>query len=323
MEFKDYYTTLGVSKKASSDEIQKAYRKLARKYHPDVNRTPEAEEKFKEITESYEVLKDPEKRKTYDQFGQNWKHYQGSGGMPPGFENFRVDFGGGGGGSGFSSFFESLFGGGGSPFGGGGGGNPFAGGDPFGGGFRQGGPGGGFASRGQDQEARIALTLEEAARGGGRDISITDPASGEIKTYSINLPKGVKPGQKIRLAGRGGPGMGAGQAGHLYLKVELRPNARFRLEERDLYTDLTVSPWEAALGAEVTVPTLDDSVTLRIPPGTSSGRKIRLRERGFPNPKGPAGDLYAEIKIVVPKTLSDEERKLFENLAEVSSFEPR
>ena len=206
MEFKDYYTTLGVAKKASADDIQKAYRKLARKYHPDVNRSPEAEEKFKEITESYEVLKDPGKRQTYDQFGKDWKHYRGSGGMPPGFD---FGGGGGGGGSGFSSFFETLFGGagrGGNPFGGAGAGSPFAGGDPFGrGGFRQGGsPGAGFAARGQDQEASIALTVEEAARGGGREVSIADPRTGEVKTYSINLPRGVKPGQKIRLAGRGG-----------------------------------------------------------------------------------------------------------------------
>ncbi len=314
MDFKDYYTTLGVPKKASADEIQKAYRKLARKYHPDVNRTPEAEDKFKEITESYEVLKDPEKRQTYDQFGKNWKNYQGSGGMPPGFESI---FSGAGGNSGFSSFFEGLFGGGGSRF---------AGGDPFGGGgFRPGSsPGAGLGGRrGQDQEARLALTVEEAAKGGGRDVSLVDPTTGETKTYSINLPRGVKAGQKIRLAGRGGAGVGSGQAGHLYLKVELKPNDRFRLEDRDLYTDLPVSPWEAALGAEVAVGTLEGPVTLRIPPGSSSGRKLRLRGRGFPNPKGVDGDLYAEIKIVVPEQLSEKERELFENLAETSSFTAR
>lgn len=325
MEFKDYYTTLGVAKKASADDIQKAYRKLARKYHPDVNRSPEAEERFKEITESYEVLKDPSKRQTYDQFGKDWKHYQSSGGVPPGFENVRFDFGGGGG-SGFSSFFETLFGGAtrGHPFGAAGG-SPFGDGDPFaGGGFRQGGPSGaGFAARGQDQEATITLSVEEAARGGGREVSITDPRTGEIKTYSINLPRGVKPGQKIRLAGRGGAGVGSGPAGHLFLRVELRPNGRFRLEELDLYTDLPVSPWEAALGAEATVVTLDGSVKVRIPPGSSSGRKIRLKDRGFPNPRGKPGNLYAEIKIVVPDELSKKERKLFTELAKTSSFEPR
>ena len=325
MEYKDYYSTLGVSKQASADDIQKAYRKLARKYHPDVNRSPGAEDKFKEITESYEVLKDPEKRKTYDRFGKDWKSFAGGrGAPPPGFENIRFDFGGGGG-SGFSSFFDALFGGaggGGSPFGGAGGrGNPFAGGDPFGGGGFGGGAG--FTSRGQDQEASILLTLEEAARGGAREISVTDPATGQAKTYKINLPRGVKAGQKIRLAGRGGPGAGSGSAGDLYLKVELQPNRRFRLEGLDLYTDLMVSPWEAALGAEATVRTLDGAVKVRVPPGSSTGRKIRLRERGFPNPKGAAGDLYAEIKVAVPDELSRKERKLFEQLAEVSKFEPR
>ncbi len=322
MEYKDYYKTLGVSKQAPADEVQKAYRKLARKYHPDVNRSPEAEEKFKEITESYEVLKDPEKRRTYDQYGKDWKSYRGASGVPPGF-----DFGGS---SGFSSFFESLFGGAGG-FGGGGGSQPFAGGsqpfaggDPFGrGGFRQQGGGPGFAARGQDQEARIGLTLEEAARGGGREVSVTDPTTGEVKTYSINLPRGVKTGQKIRLAGRGSAGVGSGQAGHLYLKVELKPDRRFRLDGVDLYTDLLVSPWQAALGSDASVQTLDGAVKVKIPPGSSTGRKIRLRGRGFPNPKGTDGDLYAEIKLAVPEQLTEKERELFEQLAEVSSFDPR
>ncbi len=371
MDYKDYYSTLGVTKQASADEIQKAYRKLARKYHPDVNRGTGAEDKFKEITESYEVLKDPEKRKTYDRFGKDWKSYSGGrGAPPPGFQNVRFDFGGGGG-SGFSSFFDALFGGagGGSPFGGGGArgggspfggatsGNPFAGGDPLGrGGFRS---GAGFTSRGQDQEARIVLTLEEAAGGGTREISLTDPTTGGVKTYTINLPRGVKAGQKIRLAGRGGQGAAGGKAGDLLLKVEIKADDRFRLEGIDLYTDLTVSPWEAALGVEVTVKTLDGSVKVHLPPGSSTGRKIRLRGRGFPrrgtsetssrrgtsetssrrgtsetssqrgtsetspNPKGAAGDLYAEVKVVVPDRLTRKERKLFEQLAEVSSFKPR
>lgn len=325
MEYKDYYKTLGVSKKASADEIQKAYRKLARKYHPDVNRSDGAEDKFKDITESYEVLKDPEKRRTYDQFGKDWKSYGGRGGVPPGFENIRFDFGGGGGGggSGFSSFFESLFGGA-SGFGGAGGGQPFSGGDPFGrGGFRSQGTGAGFATRGQDQEARLELTLEEAARGGGRDVSVTDPTTGEVKSYSINLPRGVKPGQKIRLAGRGGPGFGNGEAGHLYLKVELQPDRRFRLEGLDLHTELPVSPWEAALGADAEVKTLDGAVKVKVPAGSSTGRKIRLRGRGFPNPKGTDGDLYAEIRVAVPEQLTDQERQLFEELSKTSSFDPR
>ncbi len=316
MEYKDYYQTLGVTKQASADEIQKAYRKLARKFHPDVNQSPKAEEKFKEITESYEVLKDPEKRRTYDRFGKDWKNYRGAGDAPPGF-----DFSGGGG-SGFSSFFESLFGG----AGGGRGGSPFGGGgDPLGrGGFGQGfAPGGGgFAARGQDQEARLALSVEEAARGGGREISLTDPTTGELKNLSINIPAGVRPGQKMRLAGRGGAGAGGGPRGDLLLKVDVESNGRFRLEGTDLYTDLRISPWQAALGTEADVLTLEDPVKVKIPSGTSSGRKIRLRGRGFPNPKGAAGDLYAEVKIVVPKELTDEERGLFEELAKVSEFEP-
>lgn len=328
MEYKDYYATLGVSKGASADDIQKAYRKLARRYHPDVNRGSGAEDRFKEITESYEVLKDPEKRRHYDRFGKDWKSFAGGGGgggaPPPGFENIRFDFGGGGGGgsSGFSSFFDALFG-----DAGGGGGHPFGagGGSPFGGqGFRTGSGGGaGFDPRGQDQEATIALPLEEAARGGSREIGVTDPMTGEVKKYSINLPRGVKPGQKIRLAGRGGPGAGGGKAGDLLLKVELLPSDSFRLEGLDLYTELAVSPWEAALGADAAVRTLDGAIKLRVPPGSSSGRKIRLRGKGFPNPKGAAGDLYAEIKIAVPGELSEKERQLFEELQEVSSFEPR
>jgi len=324
LEYKDYYATLGVPKKASADEIQKAYRKLARKYHPDVNQSSGAEDRFKEITESYEVLKDPEKRQHYDRFGKDWKSFAGGGGAPPpGFENVRFDFGGAGD-TGFSSFFDALFGG---AAGGGGGASPFGGGgNPFdGGGFRTefGGGQPGFDPRGQDQEATIVLTVQEAARGGAREISTSDPRTGEVKKTSINLPRGVKPGQKIRLTGRGGVGMGGGPAGDLYLKVEVRPGEGLRLEGLDLHTDLAVSPWEAALGADASVRTLDGAVKVKVPAGTSSGRKIRLRGRGFPNPKGTAGDLYAEIRVVVPEELSEKERELFEELRKISSFTPR
>ena len=322
MEYKDYYATLGVAKSASPEEIQKAYRKLARKYHPDVNHGAGAEERFKEITEAYEVLKDPEKRQTYDRFGAGWK---GRGGAPPpGFENIRFEFGGGGGdASGFSSFFDMLFGGaGGSPFGGGG--NPFAGraagGRAAGGRPGGGGSGFGFDLKGQDQEARIALTLEEAAEGGRRQVTVSDPMTGQTHTYSVNLPPGVRPGQKVRLAGRGGPGAGGSAPGDLYLKVELKPNPRFRLDGLDLHTTLPVTPWDAALGGEAAIKTMAGRVQVRIPPGSSSGRRIRLRGKGYPNPKGPAGDLYAEIQIVVPRKLSKKERELFEQLAAASSF---
>lgn len=176
---------------------------------------------------------------------------------------------------------------------------------------------------GADQEARLSLTLEEAAHGGQREISITDPETGQTKTYSVKIPKGIRPGQRIRLAQLGGQGMGSGPAGDLYLHVELLPHVVFRLEGRDLYTTLIMAPWEAALGAEATLSTLDGSVRVKIPAGSSSGRRIRLKGRGFPDPKGGAGDLYAEIEIAVPKSLTDDERRLFEELAQCSAFEPR
>lgn len=319
LDFKDYYKTLEVDKKASADVIQRAYRKLARKFHPDVNQAPGAEDRFKEISEAYEVLKDPERRKTYDRFGRDVKR---SGGQPPpGWENIGFDFGGGGGGSasGFSSFFENMFGGGRR---GGGGGFGF----DFGGlnmdDARAGRAPGGRQAGGADQEARLVLSLEEAARGGQRELSLTDPVTGGMRNHKVNLPAGVRPGQRIRLPGRGARGISGG-AGDLYLKVEVKPHPKFRLDGSNLHTTVRVTPWEAALGAEVPVATLDGPVTIRVPGGTSGGRKIRLKGKGFPAPKGPTGDLYAEIEIVVPKTLSDQERTLFEALAEASSFRAR
>lgn len=330
MDFKDYYATLGVKKDASQEEIQKAYRKLARKYHPDVNKEPGAEAKFKEIGEAYEVLKDADKRKKYDQFGSAWKARQGGGGPPPGWENIRWDVGGPGGGGGFdfgdmggmggfggaegfSSFFEMLFGRG-------------AGGPGRGAGFggRAGRPGGGgpFTAQGSDAEAQLALSLEEAANGVAREITLTD-GTGERKTLSVKIPAGVKPGQRIRLSGQGGPGLGGGAAGDLYLKVEIEPHPRFRLDGTDLHTTLAVSPWEAALGSEAEVPTLNGGVRVRIPPASSSGRKIRLRGKGFPAGGGERGDLYAEIRIVLPEELSGRERELFQQLAAASEFRPR
>jgi curved DNA-binding protein len=318
MDFKDYYAILGVSKTASQDEIQRAYRKLARQYHPDINKESEAENKFKEVGEAYEVLKDPEKREKYDRYGSAWKAAQQSGGTPPpGYEDVWFDTSGSpedafSGFSGFSSFFEQLFGRG----------------SQRGNAWNTPGAGGresswSWAMPGADQEARLSLTLEEAAHGGQREISLTDPETGQTKTYSVKIPKGIRPGQRIRLAKLGGQGMGRGPAGDLYLNVELLPNAAFRLEGRDLYTTLAVAPWEAALGAEATLSTLDGSVRVKVPPGSSSGRRIRLKGRGFPDPKGGAGDLYAEIEIVVPKSLSDDERRLFEELAQRSTFQPR
>jgi curved DNA-binding protein len=321
LEYKDYYATLGVKKDASQDEIQKAYRKLARKFHPDVNKAPEAEVKFKEVGEAYEVLKDADKRQKYDQYGSAWKRAQQTGAPPPGWEGVHFDFGnrGGGGGGGFdfgdgefSSFFDMLFGGG-------GGGRRGRAGAGFGG---FGGPGG-VRGVGGDSEAVISISLEEAVRGGKREITVSDPNSGQRKTLSVKIPEGVRAGQRIRLAGQGQPGMGGGPAGDLYLKIEVEADPRFRVEGADLHTTVAVSPWEAALGGDAEVQTLDGAVRVKIPAGSSSGRKIRLRGRGIPQPGGEKGDLLAEIRILVPEKLSDRERELFEELAEESSFRAR
>ncbi|MEM8963715.1 MAG: J domain-containing protein [Acidobacteriota bacterium] len=312
LDYKDYYAALGVEKKASQDEIQRAYRKLARKYHPDVNKDDGAEDRFKEITEAYEVLKDADKRKTYDQYGSAWKHAQASGGAPPGFENIRFEFGGGGAGaSGFSSFFDALFGGGGGAGGFGGGG--FGG---FGdGAYQQ------RAMRGRNHEATLKLDLEEAVAGGKREITLSDGGRGRNKV-EVNLPPGVKPGQKIRLSGRGGAAPPGGEAGDLFLKVELRPHPRFRLEGKDLHASVPITPWEAALGGQVSVPTLGSSVMIKLPSGSNTGKRIRLRGKGYPDRAGD-GDLFIEFQIVVPSELSDEERELFEQLATASTFAPR
>jgi curved DNA-binding protein len=318
LDYKDYYQTLGVKKDASQDDIQKAYRKLARKYHPDVNKAPEAELKFKEIGEAYEVLKDPDKRQKYDQFGSAWKHAQQRGGPPPGWEggfdfsDFAqgggFDFGGGGG-EGFSSFFEMLFGRG-------------------AGGRRGGGPGfGGFEDLrnrgGSNSEAELAISLEEAIHGSTREIALSDPATGQRKNLSVKIPAGVREGQRIRLAGQGQPALGGGAPGDLFLRIRIEPDPRFRVEGTDLHTHVPVAPWEAALGGDAEVETPEGAVRIRIPAGSSSGRKIRLRGRGLARAGGERGDLLAEVRIVVPSELSERERELYEQLAEVSEFQPR
>ncbi|HEX2253243.1 MAG TPA: DnaJ C-terminal domain-containing protein [Thermoanaerobaculia bacterium] len=326
MDFKDYYEALGIDRKASADEIQRAYKKLARKYHPDINKEPGAEDRFKDIGEAYEVLKDPEKRAKYDRFGQAWKQArQRSGGVPPGWEKVRVEYGpgfesdfGGTGGEDFASLLEQLFGGR-----GGFGGPGFGARGGFGG-FRPGGARGGggqWAQPGGSVEAEIELTLEEAARGGTRTITLQDPATGERDTVQVTVPQGIRPGQRLRLAGKGGAGTGGAPAGDLLLKVSVVPHPRFRLEERDLHTRVEVAPWTAALGGEAEVPTLDGALRIKVPAGTSSGRRIRLRGKGFPA-GGEAGDLIAEISVAVPETLNERERELFEELARVSEFRP-
>jgi curved DNA-binding protein len=301
--FRDYYEVLGVPRDASSDDIRGAYRKLARQYHPDVNKDPGAEDRFKEIAEAYEVLRDPEKRERYDRLGANWKageDVSGAAGFGDfaqqgGFGDVRVEFGDG---AGFSDFFESFFG-------------------ARGGGRRSTGFDG-FSTRGADQEAQLELSLEEAARGGRRKISL-----GDGRDYEVNVPAGVRDGQRIRLAGEGGRGAAGGSAGDLFLRVRLKPHPRFRVQGRDLYVELPVAPWEAALGATVEVPTLEGRTRIKVPPGSSSGRRLRLKDEGMPGQTGGSGDLYATVKIEVPKKLSKEERQLFERLAEVSSFDPR
>ncbi len=322
MEYKDYYETLGVARDASQPDIQKAYRKLARKYHPDVSKEADAENRFKEIGEAYEVLKDPEKRKKYDQFGQAWNQARQTGAPPPGWEGVQFDFGQGagaggfGGASGFSDFFEMLFGQAGM-----GGMGGFRGAGTAGFGRR---PGGRPAPRrGSDQEASISLTLDEAAHGGRRELTLTDPASGETKTLAVKIPPGVKPGGRIRLSGQGLPGAGGGPAGDLYLRIEVLPHPRLQLEGTNLLAVVPIAPWEAALGGEAEIPTLNGSARIKIPPGTSSGRRIRLRGKGFPRPKGEAGDLYAELRIVVPEEATATEKELYEKLKEVSGFDPR
>jgi curved DNA-binding protein len=307
--FRDYYETLGVPRDASSDDIRSAYRKLARQYHPDVNKDPGAEDRFKEIAEAYEVLRDPEKRERYDRLGANWKAgqdvsgasgFEGSARGPQqgGFGDVRFEFGEG---ADFSDFFEGLFG-------------------SRAGRQRAAGFGGfdGFSTRGSDQEATLELSLEEAARGGRRKISL-----GDGRDYEVNIPPGVRDGQLIRLAGEGGQGLGGGPAGDLMLRVRVRPHPRFRVEGRDLQVDLPVAPWEAALGATVDVPTLDGRTRVKVPPGSSSGRKLRLKGQGMPGPKEQPGDLYATVRIEVPKKLTKDERELFERLAELSKFDPR
>jgi curved DNA-binding protein len=302
--FRDYYETLGVPRDASSEDIRRAYRRLAREYHPDVNKDPGAEDRFKEVSEAHAVLSDPEKRAQYDRLGPNWRAGQdvsgasGFEGFRPGgggFDDVRVEFGEGG----FSDFFEDLFGAG-----------------------RRGGAGGpgrgGFSRRGSDHEAELELSLEEAARGGRRTVTFADG-----REYEVNVPPGVRDGQRIRLAGEGGQGTGGGPTGDLYLRVRIGPHPRFRLEGDDLHTDVPVAPWEAALGATVEVRTLDGPAQVKVPSGSSCGRRLRLRGEGMPRPRGGRGDLYAEVRIMVPRTLSDAEREAFERLAQVSDYDPR
>ena len=311
MDFKDYYNIMGLERDASQDEIKRAYRKLARKYHPDVSKEADAEALFKELGEAYAVLKDPEKRAAYDELGANWKAGQDF--QPPPNWDAGYEFTGGGfsGGDGsvHSDFFESLFGQG------------------FGSAQadrRQ----TGFHARGEDHHAKVLIDLEEAYRGATRDITLRSPqldSGGHVttkqRTLNVKIPKGVKQGQRIRLTGQGSPGLGKGQAGDLYLEIEFKPHKLFRIEGRDLFLDLPISPWEAALGATVKAPTPEGPVDLKIPQGTTAGRKLRLRKRGIPGTS--PGDLYANLTITLPAADSDAAKELYRKMEKELAYNPR
>ncbi|MCS7479147.1 DnaJ C-terminal domain-containing protein [Umezawaea endophytica] len=288
----DFYEALGVPRGASTEEIQRVYRKLARQYHPDVNRDPDAEDRFKEISEAYEVLSDTERRKRYDQFGADFRRVPED--YDEGAPRGRTVYTSGPSYGGFEDFdFEDL----------------------FGGVFRRGGRGGPIP--GADQEAELALSVEDAYRGGHRRLTIGD------RTLDVTVPPGVVDGQRIRLSGQGGHGSVGGASGDLFLVVRIASHPRYRLEGRDIIVDLPVAPWEAALGATVPIMTPGGEAKVRVVAGSSSGRRLRLRGEGMPNPRGKAGDLYAVVKVMVPKSPGKRERELFEELAAVSDFNPR
>jgi curved DNA-binding protein len=310
---RDFYADLGVSRTASQDEIQRAYRRLARKYHPDVNRSPDAEERFKDASEAYSVLSDPEQRRRYDAFGadfrrvpedvdpETWARAGAGAGRTYTGAGAGGGTGGGFGGIGFEDLFGDVFagrGGRGARYGGGWGPMP-----------------------GADQEAQVELSVEDAYRGTRRRLSVSAP--GGARTVEVNIPAGVTDGQRIRLAGQGGRGVDGGPPGDLYLVVSIRPDHRYRVEGRDVHVRLPVAPWEAALGTTVPLRTPGGDAKVKVPPASSSGRRLRLRGRGLPNPRGPAGDLFAEVQIVVPPRLTDEERRAFERIAATSTFDPR
>lgn len=321
MEFKDYYQIMGVARDATADDIKRAHRKLARKFHPDVSKEKNAEVRFKELGEAYEVLKDPEKRAAYDQLGANWKagqdfrpppewnagtEYAGSG--------FERGFGGGANGD-HSDFFESL--------------------------FRQGfatagkrgaSPGGGrrtYSAKGEDHHAKIQIDLEDAYAGTTRTLSLRVPEmddQGHVipreHQITFSIPKGIRAGQHIRLAGQGAPGVGQGGAGDLFLEVEFRPHPLYRVDKHDVYMDLPVAPWEAALGAEVEAPTPLGAVEVKVPAGSPNGRKLRLKGRGLPGVT--PGDFYLVLQIVLPPAATEAEKTFYQGMAkQFSSFKPR
>lgn len=321
VQFKDYYEILGVPRTASADEIKKAFRRLARIHHPDVAKNKAAGEvKFKEINEAYEVLSDSEKRQKYDQLGANWEHggdftpppehgaYHRRGNFQEGPSPFEFT------GTGFSDFFEAFF----------------AGSRDHPGSFRRTSHHADeatLAARGYDAEADILVTLEEALRGATRQITVrrqdADGESERSDTYQVKIPPGVREGKRIRLAGQGGPGRAGGPAGDLFLRVRLAKHPDFQVEGSDLHYDMSLAPWEAVLGKHVKIPTLDGKADLNIKPYTQAGAVLRLRGLGLPKDDSKRGDLYATVSIEIPPSVTDEEKKLWEQLAAKSKFDPR
>lgn len=308
MEFKDYYQILGVARDAAADDIKKAFRRLARKYHPDVSKEPDAEARMKEINEAFAVLSDPEKRAAYDALGQQYRAGQEF--RPPpdwdaGFEFSGAGFPGGD--AGFSDFFSELFGG------------------QMGRGTRGGAR---FHARGEDHHAKVMLDLEDAYHGANRVITLRVPRVDERghvmlaeHSLDVRIPKGVREGQLIRLTGQGSPGMGGGQPGDLYLEVHFKPHPRFRVEGRDVYAVLPLAPWEAALGANVQAVVPDGTLEVRVPEGSQAGRKLRLKGRGIPG--NPPGDLYLVMEVVLPPATNPKARALYEQMARDLAFNPR
>jgi curved DNA-binding protein len=303
LQFRDYYETLGVKRNATQDEIRNAFRKLARKYHPDVaTDKKEGEKRFKEVNEAYEVLSDPEKRKQYDELGPNWQqgqefspggaaHWGGQRGSPTGAD-FHFE------GTGFSDFFEAMFGRRGS-----------FGGEPFSGGV--------YSEYRQDVEADFMVTLEEALNGAQRNVRLRREGKEKVETLNVKIPPGIRAGQRIRLAGKGENG------GDLFLNVRLERHPDFSVHETDLYSDLELTPWEAVLGTKTLVPTLGGQVKLTVPPGTQNGQKFRLPRLGMPKRDNQRGDLYIVVKIEIPTEVTEKEMKLWQQLAETSDFNPR
>lgn len=310
MEFKDYYTVMGLARDATQDDIKRAYRQLARKYHPDVSKEKNAEARFKEVGEAHEVLKDPEKRASYDQLGANWKagqDFHAPPGWNAGYESSGASFSGRDTAD-HSDFFESLFG------------------------RSAGAPRGGRASfhaHGEDRHAKILIDLEDAYSGATRSITLRVPevdAQGHVSTrehtLEFTIPRGIRAGQHIRLAGQGAPGIGQGSPGDLYLEVEFRPHLHYRVDQHDVYLDLPVTPWEAALGAAVEVPTPSGLVELKIPPNSVAGRKLRLKGRGIPG-RTP-GDFYFVLQIALPPADSETAQSFYRDMAaRFQSFNPR